>query len=87
MHRVNVRGELAEVVAGQKPGRLSRDEVIVFDSTGTALQDVAAAALAYRRALALGVGVSLDLGGTAESSERHEPIATARDRAGESRAR
>lgn len=46
----SVRGELGEVVIGTKPGRLSDDEVIVFDSTGTALQDVAAAALVYERA-------------------------------------
>ena len=33
-------------------GRLSQDEVFVFDSTGTALQDVAAAILVYERAAA-----------------------------------
>jgi ornithine cyclodeaminase/alanine dehydrogenase-like protein (mu-crystallin family) len=37
--------------------------VVVFDSTGTALQDVAAAWLSYDRALARGVGLRLDLGG------------------------
>jgi len=47
-----VHAELAELVAGRKPGRISDDRVILFDSTGTALQDVAAAALIYERALA-----------------------------------
>ena len=44
-----VRATLAEVVRGTVRGRLSDGEVVIFDSTGTALQDVAAAALAYER--------------------------------------
>src|SRR5207237_9106214 len=43
-----VHAELGEVVAGRKPGRVSADEIIVFDSTGTGLQDVAAAIAVYR---------------------------------------
>jgi len=62
MRREDVRAELADVVAGSKPGRLSADEIIVFDSTGTALQDVAAATLVYQRALANAAGVAIDLG-------------------------
>jgi ornithine cyclodeaminase/alanine dehydrogenase-like protein (mu-crystallin family) len=46
-----VHAELGEVVAGRKPGRVRADEIIVFDSTGTGLQDVAAAIAVYRRAL------------------------------------
>ena len=41
-----------EEVAGLKPAREREEEIIVFDSTGVALQDVAAAAAVYRRALA-----------------------------------
>ncbi len=48
--------ELAEVVAGAKPGRLSPEEVTVFDSTGIALEDVAAAAAVYEKAVATGRG-------------------------------
>lgn len=48
--RERVHAELGEIVAGRKPGRRSDDEIVVFDSTGTALQDVAAAALVYERA-------------------------------------
>jgi alanine dehydrogenase len=51
LSRADVRAELWEVVTGRRPGRLSADEVVVFDSTGTALQDVAAAATVYERAL------------------------------------
>jgi ornithine cyclodeaminase/alanine dehydrogenase-like protein (mu-crystallin family) len=50
MCRDDVYGELAPIVAGDLPGRERDDEIIVFDSTGTALEDVAAAALVYERA-------------------------------------
>lgn len=51
-----IRGELGAVIAGKAPRRLSADEIIVFDSTGTALQDVAAAATVYERAVSAGRG-------------------------------
>ncbi|HYC61358.1 MAG TPA: ornithine cyclodeaminase family protein [Thermoanaerobaculia bacterium] len=56
----DVRGTLADVVAGRITRR-SDEEVVIFDSTGTALQDVAATAIVYARALALGVGVRVAL--------------------------
>jgi alanine dehydrogenase len=56
MSRDNVHAELGEIVAGRKRGRTRDDEIIVFDSTGTGLQDVAASVAAYRRALEEGVG-------------------------------
>jgi alanine dehydrogenase len=46
----DIHGELADVVGGRIRGRQSEDEITVFDSTGTALEDVAAAAWAYERA-------------------------------------
>lgn len=61
MRRDDVRAELADIVSG-RPGRRSDDEIVVFDSTGTALQDVAAAALVYDRARATGAGLSIRLG-------------------------
>jgi ornithine cyclodeaminase/alanine dehydrogenase-like protein (mu-crystallin family) len=63
MRREDVRAELAAIVAGEAAGRRSDDEVVIFDSTGTALQDVAAAALVYERALAAGAGMRVALGG------------------------
>jgi ornithine cyclodeaminase/alanine dehydrogenase-like protein (mu-crystallin family) len=50
MSAADVHGELGEVVAGRKPGREREDEIIVFDSTGTGLQDVAAAVAVYEEA-------------------------------------
>jgi alanine dehydrogenase len=54
--RADVHAELGEIIAGRKPGRTSDDEITVFDSSGTALQDIAAAAAVYRRALEHGQG-------------------------------
>jgi alanine dehydrogenase len=61
MTRSDVYGELGEIAAGLRPGRNRKDEVIVFDSTGTALQDVAAAALVYRKAVTSGRGQVVEL--------------------------
>jgi ornithine cyclodeaminase/alanine dehydrogenase-like protein (mu-crystallin family) len=60
MTRANVHAELGEVVAGIKPGRESPEEITIFDSTGMALQDVAAAAVLYEKAQQQGAGVRLD---------------------------
>lgn len=58
----DVYAELGDLVAGRKGGRTSDSEITLFDSTGTALQDVAAAASIYERASgAPGLG-SVDLG-------------------------
>ena len=56
----DIRAELADVIAGTATGRASDEEIIVFDSTGTALQDAAAAVLVYERALAAGYGSRFD---------------------------
>ena len=53
---------LDEVVAGVKPGRLTDDEIIIFDSTGVAIEDVAAGAIVYERALAGSAGLAIRLG-------------------------
>jgi ornithine cyclodeaminase/alanine dehydrogenase-like protein (mu-crystallin family) len=62
MSRSDVHAELADLVVGRKPGRRSAHEITVFDSTGTALQDVAAAALVYEKAVAAGIGIGVALG-------------------------
>ena len=58
LSRADVHAELGEVVAGTKRGRTHGEEIIVFDSTGTGLQDVAAAAAVYRRALEQHTGIA-----------------------------
>ena len=61
MTEQDIHGELSAIVAGRVPARISRDQVFVFDSTGTALQDVAAAVLVYRRAADAGAGLRVVL--------------------------
>ena len=48
--------ELGELCAGQKPGRGDYAGVTIFDATGIALQDLAAAGLAMDLAAARGIG-------------------------------
>jgi len=60
MTREDVHAELGQVIAGIKPGRISADEIIVFDSTGMALQDVVTAATVYEKAVKDGVGTRID---------------------------
>lgn len=54
--QADVHAELCEVVAGHKAGRESAEEVIIFDSTGMALQDVVSAAVVYEKAVSTGSG-------------------------------
>ena len=61
MTRSQVHAELADVVAGRRPGRTRQDEITIFDSTGTALQDVAAAVAVYETARASGRGTEIAL--------------------------
>ena len=52
----HIRAEIGEVLTGGAPGRAGDDEVTVFESLGLAVEDLAAAALAYRKAGELGAG-------------------------------
>jgi len=57
----DVHGELGDIIAGNVVGRILEEEIIIFDATGTALQDVAAAVVVYEKALSHGVGSIVDL--------------------------
>jgi len=61
MSSSDVYAELGAVVAGRTPGRASAEEIMIFDSTGTALEDVAAASVVYQKALRAGSGFRLNL--------------------------
>jgi ornithine cyclodeaminase/alanine dehydrogenase-like protein (mu-crystallin family) len=52
----HIRAEIGEIIAGGAPGRASDAEITVFESLGLAVEDLAAAALAYRKAAELGAG-------------------------------
>jgi alanine dehydrogenase len=53
-----VHAELGMIVAGKTAGRECEKEIIVFDSTGMALQDAAAASIVYENALARQIGTA-----------------------------
>ncbi len=63
MRATEVRGELGAVIIGQAPARRNASEVIIYDATGTALQDVAAAVVVYEKARALGRGTEFPFWG------------------------
>ena len=55
----HIAGELGAVVSGLVPGRQNPDQITLFNSLGMAVEDVAAANLAYTRAQTRGVGTKL----------------------------
>ena len=59
----HVYAELGMIVSGKKPGRESDEEIIIFDSTGMALQDVAAATIVYEKAMEKKVGAIVNFSG------------------------
>jgi alanine dehydrogenase len=56
-----IYGDLAEIVSGRKKGRTNSQEITLFKSGGLAIQDAAAARLAYDKAVESGIGVKIDL--------------------------
>ena len=61
MKASDVHAELADLVAGTRPGRSNDEQLTLFDSTGTAVQDVAVAARLYQCARACGAGITIAL--------------------------
>lgn len=47
---------LDELVSGARPGRTSREQIALYKSVGGAIQDIAVAAMCFRRAQQLGLG-------------------------------
>ena len=60
--RTAIVAEMAQIVVGSRQGRGSPDDIVVYDSTGSALQDVASAAVIYCRALASDRPPSIEFG-------------------------
>jgi ornithine cyclodeaminase/alanine dehydrogenase-like protein (mu-crystallin family) len=56
----DIRAELGEVITGRAPGRVDDQEITLFESLGLAVEDLAAAAYAYRRARGAGAGTPVD---------------------------
>jgi len=58
----HIRAELGEVLAGQKPGRTSPEEITLFKSLGLAVEDLAAANHLYRKAKESNAGTWIEFG-------------------------
>jgi len=56
----HVRAEIGELLTGTAPGRTADSEITVFESLGMAVEDLAAALGAYRKAARLGAGSWVD---------------------------
>jgi ornithine cyclodeaminase len=53
----HIRAEIGDVLLGRQPGRTSVEEITIYKSLGVAVQDLAAADVAFRRARERGFGV------------------------------
>jgi ornithine cyclodeaminase/alanine dehydrogenase len=53
--------ELGEIITGQKQGRTNEKEITLFKSNGLAIQDAATALLVYKKAVAAGIGVQVEI--------------------------
>ena len=60
--RSDVRATLDQIVSGNVAGRINDSEIIIFDSTGVAIEDAAAAAIVFENAQAAGAGATLEAG-------------------------
>jgi len=58
-----VHADLADLAKGKKIGRATDEELVIFDSSGSGVQDVTAAWVAYREAKRTGIGARFDLSG------------------------
>jgi len=56
-----IHSDLAGLVSGKKPGRENPQEITLFKSVGTAIEDLAAARLAYQRAMEKGAAPSFEI--------------------------
>jgi alanine dehydrogenase len=61
IHSEDIYAEIGELTSGKKPGRTSPEEVTIYDATGVAIQDLAAAGLAFRTAEEKGIGCLVEL--------------------------
>lgn len=68
-NETHIGDELGEVLAGRGSGRTSENQVTVFDSGGTGIETVAAAHVAYRRALEADVGTTVSFSTLYEESD------------------
>jgi len=52
---------LGDIILGKKPGRMSENQITIFDSTGVAIEDIATAQLIYEKAIKQNVGLKVNI--------------------------
>jgi alanine dehydrogenase len=58
--RDSITAKIGDVIIGKAEGRVSDDDITIFDSTGLAVQDVVTAWKVYEKAVKIGVGTSIN---------------------------
>jgi alanine dehydrogenase len=58
--RDDIDSKIGDVITGKNPGRLSDEDITIFDSTGLAVQDIVTAWKVYEKALARGIGSNIN---------------------------
>ncbi len=59
----DLAGQLGDIIVGKKQGRQKETDITIFDSTGLAIQDIAAAKFVYEKAVKLKKGQVLKIHG------------------------
>jgi ornithine cyclodeaminase len=57
----HIRAEIGEVLAGTAPGRVEEGATTIFETLGLAVQDLVTARIVYDRAVAAGLGATVEL--------------------------
>jgi ornithine cyclodeaminase/alanine dehydrogenase len=57
----DIYAEIGQILIKEKKGRESKEEITLFDSTGLAAQDIAAANVVYKQAKERGIGIAVSL--------------------------
>jgi alanine dehydrogenase len=58
--RDNIAAKIGDVIIGKAPGRVSDEDITIFDSTGLAVQDVVTAWKVYEKAVETGLGSKIN---------------------------
>jgi ornithine cyclodeaminase len=69
----HILGEVGQVLAGRIEGRTSPDEITLFKSLGLGIEDLASAHHVWVKAVAAGLGTTVEIGGRRHSSVQADP--------------
>ncbi len=58
--RDDIEAKIGDVITGKNPGRLSDEDITIFDSTGLAVQDIVTAWKVYEKALERDIGSNIN---------------------------